>query len=266
MGTMNDTITESLEKAKELDQLRKDQEEIIVEINKIHKKLSINPDMIEKAGDGLLLKLRSLYAHAKELADTEVNTAEALLSLLDSLPVSGMSATQRRKIENEHKRRRLKCDSDIPRPPPASMRSHEQGAGLKGEQVAARVNDEEKAEWFVVKVINYDKDTKEYEVLDEDPGDDEESVQKKYKLPVSRIIPFPKRNDPSSIPDFPQGRNVLAVYPGTTALYKATVVNQRKRKLDDYLLEFEDDEENGAMPQRIVPFFRVVALPEGHRQ
>lgn len=28
--------------------------------------------MIEKAGDGLLLKLRSLYAHAKELADTEV--------------------------------------------------------------------------------------------------------------------------------------------------------------------------------------------------
>lgn len=37
---MNDTITDSLEKAKELDQLRKDQEEIIVEINKIHKKLS----------------------------------------------------------------------------------------------------------------------------------------------------------------------------------------------------------------------------------
>lgn len=53
-------------------------------------------------------------------------------------------------------------------------------------------------------------------------------ICRKYKLPVSRIIPFPKRNDPSSIPDFPQGRNVLAVYPGTTALYKATVVNQRK--------------------------------------
>lgn len=34
--------------------------------------LNIDPDMIEKAGDGLLLKLRSLYAHAKELADTEV--------------------------------------------------------------------------------------------------------------------------------------------------------------------------------------------------
>lgn len=48
---------------------------------------------------------------------------------------------------------------------------------------------------------------------------------RKYKVPMSAIIPFPKRNDPSSVQDFPSGRHVLAVYPGTTALYKATVVN-----------------------------------------
>jgi len=30
----------------------------------------------------------------------------------------------------------------------------------------------------VVKVIHFDKETKEYEVLDEEPGDDEESTQK----------------------------------------------------------------------------------------
>jgi hypothetical protein len=46
-------------------------------------------------------------------------------------------------------------------------------------QVAAKVkSDEEKDEWFVVKVIHFDKETKEYEVLDEEPGDDEESAQK----------------------------------------------------------------------------------------
>ncbi|KAF2531463.1 hypothetical protein F2Q70_00031987 [Brassica cretica] len=33
-----------------------------------------------------------------------------------------------------------------------------------------------------------------------------------------------------------------------------------------YLLEFDDDEEDGALPQRTVPFHKVVALPEGHRQ
>ncbi|XP_056176581.1 SAGA-associated factor 29 homolog A-like [Syzygium oleosum] len=105
------------------------------------------------------------------------------------------------------------------------------------------------------------------EVLDEEPGDDEESGgQRKYKVPVSRIIPLPKPNDPSSTQDFSLGSYVLAVYPGTTALYKATVVNSRKRKTDDYLLEFDDDEEDGAMPQRTVRFIHVVPLPEGHRQ
>lgn len=52
---------------------------------------------------------------------------------------------------------------------------------------------------------------------------------RKYKLPMSAIIPFPKRNDPSPTLDFPTGRHVLAVYPGTTALYKATVVNGHRK-------------------------------------
>ncbi|KAG6490936.1 hypothetical protein ZIOFF_052268 [Zingiber officinale] len=141
---------------------------------------------------------------------------------------------------------------------------------VAGIMVAARVSDDnaEKDEWFVVKVTNFDKDTKEFEVLDEEPGDDEESTQqRKYKLPASHIIPFPKKNDPSSAPEFQPGRHVLAVYPCTTALYKATVVNShRKRKTDDYLLEFDDDEEDGSLPQRSVPFYKVVPLPDGHRQ
>lgn len=33
-----------------------------------------------------------------------------------------------------------------------------------------------------------------------------------------------------------------------------------------YLLEFDDDEEDGALPQRNVPFHNVVGLPDGHRQ
>lgn len=52
---------------------------------------------------------------------------------------------------------------------------------------------------------------------------------RKYKLPMSCIIPFPKRNDSSGVPEFPPGRNVLAVYPGTTALYKASVVSTPRK-------------------------------------
>jgi hypothetical protein len=52
---------------------------------------------------------------------------------------------------------------------------------------------------------------------------------RQYKLPMGNIIPFPKSNDPSSAQDFPPGKYVLAVYPGTTALYKATIVHGPRR-------------------------------------
>ncbi|KAK2447873.1 SGF29 tudor domain-containing protein [Trifolium repens] len=77
-----------------------------------------------------------------------------------------------------------------------------------------------------------------FEVLDEEPGVDEDSSgQRQYKLPMGNIIPFPKSNDPSSAQDFPPGKYVLAVYPGTTALYKATIVHgPRRRKTDEIRL------------------------------
>ncbi|XP_039801763.1 SAGA-associated factor 29 homolog A-like isoform X2 [Panicum virgatum] len=264
-------IASLLEKAKELDQLKKDQDDVVAEINKIHKKILQSPEMVDKSVDAILLKLRGLYTRAKDLSESEISASTTLIGLLDGLLQSGASTAQRKKIVGEPKKKRIKSDTDTARFSAASMRNQlDQAANLKGEQVAARVkSDDEKDEWFVVKVIHFDKETKEYEVLDEEPGDDEESTQKyerKYKLPMSCIIPFPKKGDPSSAPDFGQGRQVLAVYPGTTALYRATVASHRKRKSDDYILEFDDDEEDGSLPQRAVPFYRVVALPEGHRQ
>ncbi|KAJ6423974.1 hypothetical protein OIU84_024867 [Salix udensis] len=229
------------------------------------------PEVVEKPGDTSLAKLKSFYTQAKELSESEVSVSGTLLTQLDALLPSGPPGQQRRRIEgNDQKRKRIKADSDISRLSPTVRSQLEAWASLKGEQVAARVTGDnaEKDEWFVVKVIHFDRETKEFEVLDEEPGDDEDSGgQRKYKLPMSCIIPFPKRNDLSVVPDFPPGKHVLAVYPGTTALYKATVVSPlRKRKIDDYLLEFDDDEEDGALPQRTVPFHKVVPLPEGHRQ
>ncbi|KAK9036103.1 hypothetical protein V6N11_078120 [Hibiscus sabdariffa] len=295
-------IASILENSRELDRLRKDQEEVLVEINKLHKKLQASkildffpftfkfhdlaPEVVEKPGDSSLSKLKTLYIQARDLSEKEVTVSNLLLSQLDALLPSGPPGQQRRKMDgNDQKRKRMKSDSDISRLSP-SMRSHiEACVNLKDEQVAARVtSDAEKDEWFVVKVINFDEKTKEFEVLDEEPGDDEEGGgQRKYKLPASCIIPFPKRNDPSSTQEFPAGRQVLAVYPGTTALYKATVISTPRKVMVPvisiistrqicsgfyftYLLEFDDDEEDGALPQRTVPFHKVVPLPEGHRQ
>ncbi|XVF14016.1 hypothetical protein REPUB_Repub09cG0020000 [Reevesia pubescens] len=225
-------IAPILEDSRELDRLRKEQEDVLVEINKLHKKLHNTPEVVEKPGDSSLSRLKSLYIQAKDLSEREVTISNLLLSQLDTFLPSGPPGQQRRKMDgNEQKRKRMKSDSDISRHSP-SMRSHiEAIVSRKDEHVAARVtSDAEKDEWFVVKVINVDEKTKEVEVLDEEPGDDEEGGgQRKYKLPASCIIPFPKRNDPSSTQEFPAGRPVLAVYPGTTALYKATVISTPRK-------------------------------------
>ncbi|GER29255.1 SGF29 tudor-like domain [Striga asiatica] len=113
----------------------------------------------------------------------------------------------------EQKKKRIKGDADVLRLSP-STRSHlESPVNMKGEQVAARVSQEDagRDKWFVVKVINFDKEAREFEVLDEEPGDDEEGG--------ARVV-----------------------------------------------LEFDDDEEDGSLPQRLVSFHRVVPLPEGYRQ
>ncbi|KNA21156.1 hypothetical protein SOVF_045980 isoform A [Spinacia oleracea] len=265
-------IASILDNSKELDRLRKEQEDVLTDINKLHKKLQTNPEVVEKPGDMSLSKLKNLYIQAKDLAETEVRVSNILLSQLEALLPPGPPGQQRRRVEgNEQKKKQKKNDSDISRVSPSMRNQLDNLASLKGEQVAARVTTEdiEKDEYIVVKVMHYDRETREFEVLDEEPGDDDEGGgQRKFKLHASNVIPFPKRNDPSTALDFLPGRAVLAVYPGTTALYKATVVNpHRKRKTDDYLLEFDDDEgEDGSMPRRTVPFHNVVALPDGHRQ
>ncbi|KAL6580371.1 hypothetical protein OROMI_008395 [Orobanche minor] len=183
-----------------------------------------------------LSRPRLLYTQAKEPSETEasycntiVRITGCIIAFWDSSATSEKDvkifkkigqSTLREKEEakyncnEQQKRKRVKADSDVFRLSP-SMRSHlESIANLKGEQVAAMVSQEDAGgdEWFVVKVNHFEKGTREK--LDEEPGDDEESGG---------------RTDLSNVQDFPPGRHVLeahvlAVYPETTALYKATVV------------------------------------------
>lgn len=257
---------------RELERLRRSQETVINKINKIHSRLiKTSPEVAEKYAEKLWIKLRTLYNDAKQLADDEDRVAAALISQIDIFLAPGQATAHRKKSEGEQKRKRMKAETDPSRLASPSISLRCSTDHLVGDQVAARVSPDnaDKDEWIVVKVTRFDRESNRLEVIDEEPGDDEESVQRKYKLPSTCIIPFPKPSDPSSAPDFAAGSQVLAVYPGTTALYKATVAAHRKRKTDEYyVLEFDDDEEEGVdgLPPRNVPFYQVVQLPEGHRQ
>ncbi|BFI19489.1 SAGA-associated factor 29 [Marchantia polymorpha subsp. ruderalis] len=264
------------QRLKEMERLRKEQDLVIRKINKIHSKLSQTPpEKAEKYGEKLWFQLRGFYVQAKNLADEEESLIGNSITEIEALIAPGQAPPHRKKSEasNEQKRKRIKTETDLPRlSSPALPRTPAAHLSVSvGDQVAARVtaDEAENHEWIVVKVTGIDRVTNEFEVIDEEPDDDGESGQRAYKLSHTCIIPFPKRSDASNVTDFPPGSNVLALYPGTTALYKASVVGpNRKRRNEDYLLEFDGDEEEGmdGLPKRQVPFYHVVTLPEGHRQ
>ncbi|CAJ1792331.1 unnamed protein product [Sphenostylis stenocarpa] len=73
-------VVSLLENSKELDRVRKEQEEILLEINKLHKKLQtrqrqlnegMSPEVVEKPGDTSLARLKVLYTQAKDLSESE---------------------------------------------------------------------------------------------------------------------------------------------------------------------------------------------------
>ncbi|PIA62117.1 hypothetical protein AQUCO_00200248v1 [Aquilegia coerulea] len=125
-------ISSILENSKEFDRLKKEQENVLNEINKMHKKLQTNPEIVEKpGGDTLLLNLRALYVQAKELAESELCVSNTLMAQLDTLLQSvAVPAGQRITIVSRKRSQ------------------FERAAGLKSKQVAARVtpDDAEKDE------------------------------------------------------------------------------------------------------------------------
>eukprot|EP00271_Cylindrocystis_brebissonii_P002570 TRINITY_DN13293_c1_g1_i1.p1 TRINITY_DN13293_c1_g1~~TRINITY_DN13293_c1_g1_i1.p1 ORF type:complete len:305 (-),score=63.10 TRINITY_DN13293_c1_g1_i1:1528-2442(-) len=286
---------------------RREQDVAVRRINKLHFKLSQYPiERVDRLDDKLWTTLQDFYETAIKLANQEETECTACIRELESLVPPNTNGVRRKDGGGFQKRKRLKTESNgsplldssagaqhstpgtppvlMTAPPPAqgnprvfsstgSPRIGESSATWNysiGDQVAARVsnNDALKDEWIVVKVTGHNRDADMVDVIDEEPGDEEEaSGQRKYSLPPSSIIPLPKPMD-AALPDFAAGTLVLAVYPGTTALYRASVLAGRKRKADDYLLAFDDDEEDGTegLPTRQVPLVHVVPLPEGHRQ
>ncbi|MED6141906.1 hypothetical protein PIB30_108092 [Stylosanthes scabra] len=253
-----------LEKTKELDLLNKEQEMILMKINNLHKKLQKSPETVENFEDNSLETLKLLYTQAMDLSNREANICDLLATQVDSItelkqPPPLPPLPPRKKTMAKGGKKQVK-----------TLATTSTKKSLVGEMVATKVNSE-KDEWIVARVVRFDEESKEFEVIDEEPDnddvkEDEESGVKKYKVGMGSIIPLPRSNDPTGAPEFPPGTRVLAVYPETSTLYKARVVHghgHSKRKKHEYVLEFDDDEdEDGNLPQRKVEFHKVVALKD----
>lgn len=61
-----------------------------------------------------------------------------------------------------------------------------------------------------------------YEIIDADPEPPTPSLP--YRASVNHLVPIPPPSSNTTLPDLHKGKNVLALYPGTTTFYKAEVV------------------------------------------
>lgn len=50
------------------------------------------------------------------------------------------------------------------------------------------------------------------------------SCLRRYFIPPRNVIPVPDGHESQNLPEVPAGQDVLALYPGTTCFYKATVI------------------------------------------
>ncbi|CAO3590530.1 unnamed protein product [Absidia cylindrospora] len=114
-----------------------------------------------------------------------------------------------------------------------------------GTLVAARQPPQKDArndEWILARVLQFHADKNKYHV--EDVDHDEYGQTQRYMLSSRQVIPIPDSSYRG--PEYPSGRHVLALYPGTTCFYKAIVVTPPSKNKDSdtmgmYKVQFEDD-------------------------
>lgn len=124
--------------------------------------------------------------------------------------------------------------------------------------------------WILGQVIRY-TDKNKYEVKDiEEDAEDSSQQPKIFTLSPKDVIPLPTSlPDPNRKPpvEFEKKQPVLALYPGSTCFYRATVIvpPSKRKGVNEYLVEFDEDDpvaSTGAVPQWSVDARFVLAMPK----
>jgi len=132
-----------------------------------------------------------------------------------------------------------------------------------GSAVAAKRRDDP-PEWILAIVLRHIPRLNKYKVVDADPDEGPES-RTYYIMPRKNLIPLPKwvPEQWNKSTQFSKNIPVLAMFPNTTSFYPATVqVGPKRRKNKNYVLVFEDDEEDGKKCRRAVSPRFVVSLKQ----
>lgn len=226
-----------------LEGIQKDEELMINTLNKTQ--LSIN---IEKGITGILhQRMKDNYRRGIELSTTESKIIKDVIEKLSVLIALRNASEQ----DPKRKKRKLELDDSF-----KAAKSNNNGILMNGTSVAAKQSKEKdkSEEWILAIVIQYFPDKNKYQV--EDVDQDEYGQKPRYMLPPRYVIPIPNSDEAKAATEIQAHQDVLALYPGTTCFYKATVVSppSKNKDLTSYRVQFEDDndEVKQVMPEHVL--------------
>ncbi|KAI8990171.1 SGF29 tudor-like domain-containing protein [Pilobolus umbonatus] len=245
-GEMNEEFTlwkEICSSLVKLEGIQEDEESMINTLNKTQH--SIN---IEKGITSMIhQRLKDNYRRGIELSTNEARIIKDVIEKLSVL------IALRNASEQDPKRKKRKLDAEDSL---KVTKTNNNGILTNGTSVAAKQPKEKdkNEEWILATVIQYFPDKNKYQV--EDVDQDEYGQKPRYMLPPRYVIPIPNSDEAKVSTEIQAHQNVLALYPGTTCFYKATVITppSKNKDLTRYRVQFEDDndEVQNVMPEYIL--------------
>ncbi|CAO0800808.1 unnamed protein product [Mucor circinelloides] len=224
-----------------LEGIQKEEETVINSINKIQ--LSVD---IEQGITSLIYqKLKDNYKRGIELTSSEQKIIQDIIE-----KISVLVALR----DNEQDQKRKKRKSEI-------EKANGNHIFVKGTTVAARQPKEKdkSEEWILAVVLQYYADKNKYQV--EDVDQDDYGEKQRYMLSPRYVIPVLSSEAAKSSPEIPAQQDVLALYPGTTCFYKATVIAppSKSKDIKNYRVQFEDDndEVKYVMPEHVLEMPKI---------
>ncbi|CAO3608610.1 unnamed protein product [Mucor fragilis] len=225
-----------------LEGIQKEEEAIINSINKVQ----LSVDTKQGITSLIYQKLKDNYKRGIELTTSEQKTIQDIIE-----KISVLVALR----DNEQDQKRKKRKSEI------ENRANGNHIFVKGTTVAARQPKEKdkSEEWILAVVLQYYADKNKYQV--EDVDQDDYGEKQRYMLSPRYVIPVLSSEAAKSSAEIPAQQDVLALYPGTTCFYKATVIAppSKSKDIKNYRVQFEDDndEVKYVMPEHVLEMPKI---------
>ncbi|KAI8837131.1 SGF29 tudor-like domain-containing protein [Chytriomyces cf. hyalinus JEL632] len=217
-----------VQKLRMLEDCRRMSDSPIAKINKIHGKIQ----KMERFNNKVGTKLIEFYDDAAIKNQLE---KRLIMELIEE--TKAFEATLEGSLEADLRKKKRKSDEKAGVSNMKKSKTDDENALNTlptGTQVVVRPNQD----FILANIIGFRADRQKYEVEDAEEDEDKPGTKKTYWTKLKDIIVIPKSVE--SRMEFPQGHTVLALYPGTTCFYRATVVLPPSKNTV-YRVRFEDD-------------------------